>query len=191
MGPCLITVIVIKTFEAEFPIVLACSCCFSPFHHELLSRCSHSTHSQACLHLPTMKLKTAVRSPLLIYFPSMSQPSASCFPLYILCHNNDCHRDPLLNSQLYMRVCTAHRSPYLWTAHQEWSHQCPAVGQDHLVLSAGHSSSYSQKDSAVISALYILEIPDKYEINWFKKQAKTWEQQKIFFFSFCSSASHF
>lgn len=43
------------------------------------------------------------------------------------------------------------------------------------MLSAGHSSSYSQKDSAVISALYILEIPDKYEINWFKKQAKTWE----------------
>lgn len=181
MGPCLITIIVMKTFEAEFPIVLACSCCFSPFHHALLSRCSHSTHSQACLHLPTMKLKTAVKSPLLIYFPSMSQPSASCFPLYIPCHNNDCHRDPLLNSQLYMRVCTAPRSPYLGTAHYEWCHQCPAVGQDHLVLSAGHSSSYSQKDSAVISALYILEIPEKYEMNCLKKWQKPGNSR--FFFS--------
>lgn len=50
------------------------------FHHALLSRCSHSTHSQLSLYPTTMQLQTAVRSPVPTLLPSLSQPSTICSP---------------------------------------------------------------------------------------------------------------
>lgn len=61
--------------------------------------------------------------------------------------------------------------------------------QGHLTLPAGHSSSYSQKDIAIISALNILEINMK--IIGLKNHEKPGNDKRFFFFSFFSNTYSF
>lgn len=63
------------------------------------------------------------------------------------------------------------------------------MGKDYLVLSDGHFSSYSQKDGAVISALYMLEISKEYKINWLKTRQKPQNDRSLFFFFFLAFAA--